>query len=64
MTQQIEIIVSPTGESRLLTRGFTGNSCRTASKFLEEALGQRASETLTAEFHQTESADQVIRQQG
>jgi hypothetical protein len=47
----IEIIVSPTGEAKIETKGFAGSSCRDASKFLEEALGQRASEQTTAEFH-------------
>jgi hypothetical protein len=60
----IEILISPKGESTIQTKGFAGQSCRAASGFIETALGQRASETLTAEFHQTELADQVIRQQG
>ena len=60
----LEIIVSPTGQSTVQTRGFSGASCRDASRFLEQALGQRVSETLTAEFHQAASTGQVIRQQG
>ena len=48
----IEIIVSPRGETVLQTKGFAGGSCRDASRFLEEALGQRTGERLTAEFHQ------------
>ncbi|HEY3963616.1 MAG TPA: DUF2997 domain-containing protein [Planctomycetaceae bacterium] len=51
MTRIIEVIVSPTGETKIETKGFVGSSCRDASKFLEEALGQRASEQTTAEFH-------------
>ena len=49
----IEIIVTPKGETTVTTKGFAGASCREASKFVEEALGQRSGETLTAEFHQT-----------
>ena len=49
----IEIIVSPKGETTVTTKGFAGASCREASKFVEEALGQRSGEMLTAEFHQT-----------
>ncbi len=64
MSQMIEIIVSSTGQSTVQTRGFSGASCRDASKVLEQALGQRTSETLTAEFHQAASTGQVIRQQG
>ena len=51
--QTIEITVSPTGQTQVQTKGFTGSACRAASRFVEEALGQRISETLTAEFHQT-----------
>ena len=49
----IEITVSPTGQTQVQTKGFAGGECREASRFVEEALGQRVSETLTAEFHQT-----------
>jgi len=52
MTRIIEITISPTGQTRLETKGFTGSSCRKASKFLEQALGERLSEQLTAEYHQ------------
>ena len=48
----IEILVSPKGETTVRTAGFAGQTCRDASKFLEEALGQRLGEKLTAEFHQ------------
>lgn len=61
--RQIEIIVSPTGETRLQTKGFTGSACRDASKLIEEALGQRREEHLTAEFHVAQSASQQVRQQ-
>ena len=58
----IEIIVSPTGQADVQTKGFTGGECREASKFLEEALGRRVNETLTAEFHQAAN-QQVVQQQ-
>lgn len=47
----IEIIVSPTGETKVETKGFDGAECREASKFIEQALGQRKDEQLKAEFH-------------
>ena len=62
-TKTIEIIVSPTGQTRVETRGFTGASCREASRFLEQALGNRTSERLTAEFHQTQVSE-PLRQEG
>ena len=55
----IEIIVSPKGETTVTTRGFTGSSCREASKFVEKALGQRTGERLTAEFHHVSEAQQL-----
>ncbi len=58
----IEIIVSPKGETTVTTRGFNGSSCREASKFIEQALGQRLGERLTAEFHQAVTAQQQVAQ--
>jgi hypothetical protein len=51
----IEITISPDGRLRLETRGFAGSQCRSASRFLEAALGKTTSETLTTEFHQARS---------
>ena len=59
----IEIIVSPKGETSVQTKGFAGSSCREASKFIEQALGQRTSERLTAEFHQP-AVQQQTNEQG
>ncbi|MCY2986980.1 MAG: DUF2997 domain-containing protein [Planctomycetota bacterium] len=59
---KIEIIVSPKGETTVTTRGFAGSSCREASKFIEQALGQQTSERLTAEFHHVQSVEQITRQ--
>ena len=58
MTRTIEIIVNPKGETTVTTRGFAGQSCRDASRALEEALGKRVGEQLTAEFHQASSVEQ------
>jgi len=51
MTKTIELIVSPTGETKIETKGFQGGKCRDASRFLETALGTTTGERLTAEFH-------------
>ena len=61
MTKTIEIIVSPTGETKIETRGVAGGQCRQASSFLEEALGVRASERLTAEFYAQVAQQQQIQ---
>ena len=58
----IEITVSPDGEIKVETRGFTGGECREASRFVEQALGRKTAETLTAEFHQGQQAGQELRQ--
>ena len=58
----IEIIISPKGESTITTKGFLGASCRDASRFLEQALGQRTSEQLTAEFHQPQVVQESHQQ--
>ena len=58
----IEITVTPTGETFVKTKGFAGNSCRDASRFIETALGQRIHETLTAEFHQQQPVEQQLRE--
>ena len=65
MTNQIiEVAISPTGETRVETKGFVGSSCRQASQFLEQALGADLGEKLTAEFHQQEPAENRIQQGG
>jgi len=58
----IEIIVSPKGETSVQTKGFAGNECRQASQFIENALGRRANEQLTAEFHQQVPQQQLSQQ--
>ena len=54
----IEIIVSATGEATVQTRGFSGPSCRQASRFIEQALGVPTAERPTAEFYQPAAAAQ------
>ena len=49
---KIEIVVSPQGETSLETRGFTGASCQDASRFIENALGQKLSDQPTADRYQ------------
>jgi hypothetical protein len=56
--QIIEIVVAPSGETKVQTKGFTGSSCRQASEFLEQALGRRVREDLTSEFYATQAAPQ------
>jgi hypothetical protein len=63
LSKTIEIVVGPKGETTVQTKGFTGPECRDASKFVEQALGQKTAEQLTAEFYeQGQQASQDLRQ--
>jgi hypothetical protein len=58
----IEIIITPNGQSRVETKGFIGNECRQASRFVEQALGQQTDEQLKAEFHQSATSQQHLKE--
>lgn len=58
----IEIIIAPNGQSRVETKGFIGNECRQASRFVEQALGQQTEEQLKAEFHQSATNQQQVKE--
>lgn len=49
----IVLTISPTGETKLETRGYAGESCREASHWLEQALGQVTCDAPTAELYQS-----------
>ena len=59
----VEVVVSPTGAVTISTRGFTGESCRDATRSLEQALGLTASRQLTVE-HGLRQQSQVARRLG
>jgi len=63
MIKTIEVIVAPNGETSVETKGFVGTECRDASRFIEQALGQRTGEKLTAEFHQRPQVAQQQREE-
>ena len=60
----IEITVSPKGETKVETKGFSGSDCQTATRSIEAALGARESESLKSEFYQQAnvSLDQAAEQ--
>jgi hypothetical protein len=62
VNKTIEVIVSPTGETKVQTKGFAGSSCQRASRFLEEALGARTREQLTSEFYAQQSAQRLAQE--
>jgi hypothetical protein len=62
-TKTIEITVSPEGATSIKTQGFSGGSCKDATRDLERALGVAGRESLLPEFYaQTKASEQV--QQG
>jgi hypothetical protein len=61
--KKIEITVSPEGAVSIKTSGFTGSSCRDATRDIERALGVSGKESLLPEFYgQTNTIKKV--QQG
>ena len=59
----VEVVVSPTGAVTITTTGFSGESCRDATRSLEQALGLTVSRQLTAE-HALRQQSQVARRLG
>ena len=62
MPRIIEVVVSPTGETTVQTRGYAGADCLRASRFLEQALGVTTADRKTAEYHLSEPAQQQLQQ--
>ena len=62
MSKFIEITISPSGATRVETKGFSGGECRDASKFVEQSLGQRTAEQMTSEFYQDQQVNHDLRQ--
>ena len=61
-TKTIEIAVSPEGATSIKTSGFTGGSCRDATRDLERALGVAGTEHLLPEYFQRASTGEQIQQ--
>lgn len=62
MIKTIEIVVAPNGTTRVETKGFAGGECRSASEFVEKALGKRTGEQLTGEFYLPAAQQQSLRE--
>jgi hypothetical protein len=61
-TKTIEITVSPAGDVSIKTAGFTGGSCKDATRDLERALGLAGRETLLPEFYGRAQSGEQLRQ--
>jgi hypothetical protein len=60
--RKIEITVSPEGAVSIKTSGFTGSSCKDATRDIERALGIAGRESLLPEYFQQAHAGEHIRQ--
>jgi hypothetical protein len=60
--KKIEITVSPEGATSIKTSGFTGGSCRDATRDLERALGVSGRESLLPEFYGETNTGEQLRQ--
>jgi hypothetical protein len=63
MARIIEVVVSPTGETTVQTKGFAGGDCLKASRWLEQALGIAGDDRRTPEFYQQADTEQHVEQQ-
>ena len=61
-TKTIEITVTPEGATSIKTQGFSGGSCKDATRDLEKALGVSSRESLLPEYFQHASTGDQIRQ--
>jgi hypothetical protein len=61
-SKKIEITVSPEGATSIKTSGFSGNSCKDATRDLERALGVAGREHLQPEYFNRTSTGEQLRQ--
>ncbi len=59
----IEVTVSPTGETRIQTKGYASSDCLQASRFLEQALGVTTTDTKTTEYYAEAGNEQHVQQE-
>jgi hypothetical protein len=62
MPRIIEVIVSPTGETTVQTKGYAGADCLQATRFLEQALGVTTADAKTAEYYEAAGNEQQVQQ--
>jgi hypothetical protein len=57
--EKITVIIEADGQVRVETKGFKGQGCMAASKFLEETLGAALEVKKTGEYYETEAKETV-----
>jgi len=59
---QVIITVSPSGQSKVETRGLAGSSCQDATREIERALGKTTEDQKKLEYVQASQTRQEMRQ--
>jgi hypothetical protein len=60
MARIIEVVVSPTGQTTVQTKGYSGSECLAASTWLEKALGVATADQKTIEYFNSQPNQQEI----
>jgi Protein of unknown function (DUF2997) len=60
--RQIEITISPTGETQIEAKGYQGSACQYATAKYEQALGTYQQRTLKPEIWQEQRQQQEVKQ--
>jgi hypothetical protein len=63
MARVIELIVTKEGQTTVQTKGYSGETCLEASKWLEKALGITTDDRTTGEFFQQLNTERHIQQE-
>lgn len=58
--KQIIVDIDKKGNVKIETEGYIGSSCKSATEFLEKALGTKTKETLKSEFFLEDTAKNKI----
>ena len=64
MAKKIIITVGLAGETTVQTHGYTGATCKDASRFIEEAIGEKTAEQLTPDYHRIDTTARNRTTQG
>ena len=57
--KKIIVHVDKEGGTKISTEGFTGATCKDATRNLEKVLGVATKEYLTSEYYETSTVDQI-----
>ncbi|MEX0774653.1 MAG: DUF2997 domain-containing protein [Phycisphaeraceae bacterium] len=60
----MEIIITPTGQTTLQTKGYWGGQCQDASRSFEHALGITESDVKTADYYRQSQQQQLEQRSG